>query len=587
VNSSRVYARQYALLNLLMMFSACSFHDSKLLDTDGDGILDSVEGAQDLDRDGLPNSHDTDSDGDDLPDELETIEDFDQDGTPNCYDLDSDNDTVPDFDEGAENLDGDTVANYLDDDSDADADPDRTDVTTYCKDGRTNARESDLDCGGPCAKCLPERRCGEDADCDSQICTATHHCAPSSCYDGVRNGSELDTDCGGVCAQWCQVDALALPEIREEMSLGLTLSASDNLLVAGLPQYGTETAYVYERAADTRGWQLAPVLTTGEVGSEFGRAVGATSGLIFVGAPGIAQRKGVVYVFQKAKNGNFTKCSTLLADDGLAGDQFGRSLRVSGTNLVIGAPEAAALNTAGESQSKAGAAYVFEQQGACAWVQKKKLTAPLSSVRADAKFGDELAVYGHTVVVTTLENKATANVFVFERASGTWNHCSTTKASNASGSQVYGYRVAVSENAIALSISAWQSSSAVGKNPLGKTHLFKREQGCVFKANQIINAQPNIAEGQYFDALALYGDLLAIGAPNDSELVDDSGALFLYKQDTTGKWSLRGKLKSVDAYLGDRLGATVVVTRNFIAGGAPNRSALGYDYIGGIFAFDF
>ena len=68
-----------------------------------------------------------------------------------------------------------------------------------CRDHLRDGDETDIDCGGACTRCAPERTCGEDADCRSGICSSGR-CAVPSCGDGVRNGEESDIDCGGECA---------------------------------------------------------------------------------------------------------------------------------------------------------------------------------------------------------------------------------------------------------------------------------------------------------------------------------------------------------------------------------------------------
>ena len=62
------------------------------LDSDGDGIPDSVEGTDDTDGDGIPNYLDTDSDDDGIPDSEEGTDDTDGDGIPDYLDPDSDGD---------------------------------------------------------------------------------------------------------------------------------------------------------------------------------------------------------------------------------------------------------------------------------------------------------------------------------------------------------------------------------------------------------------------------------------------------------------------------------------------------------------
>jgi hypothetical protein len=65
-------------------------------DTDGDGILDTVEGTGDPDHDGVPNYLDPDSDNDGILDSVEGVGDPDDDGLPNFIDPDSDDDGVSD-----------------------------------------------------------------------------------------------------------------------------------------------------------------------------------------------------------------------------------------------------------------------------------------------------------------------------------------------------------------------------------------------------------------------------------------------------------------------------------------------------------
>ncbi len=118
-----------------------------ILDTDGDGILDSVEGTVDDDGDGVVNSNDLDSDNDGVADAVEGATDADSDGTADYRDLDADDDGLPDTVEaGGSDANGDGVidgfddgngdgwndttatANLPDHDTDGDSAPDRLDV---------------------------------------------------------------------------------------------------------------------------------------------------------------------------------------------------------------------------------------------------------------------------------------------------------------------------------------------------------------------------------------------------------------------------------------------------------------------------
>ncbi len=107
------------------------------LDSDGDGILDATETASDTDGDGVYNFMDLDSDDDGIPDQTEGTSDPDGDGIPNYLDLDSDSDTISDTIEGLTDTDADGTPNYLDLDSDDDGLLDSTELNVNDIDGDT------------------------------------------------------------------------------------------------------------------------------------------------------------------------------------------------------------------------------------------------------------------------------------------------------------------------------------------------------------------------------------------------------------------------------------------------------------------
>ncbi len=83
-------------------------------DSDGDGILDAVDGIIDTDGDATPNLLDLDSDNDGISDAIEGIVNTDGDANPNFMDTDSDADGKSDLSEGTGDVDGDGIANYID-----------------------------------------------------------------------------------------------------------------------------------------------------------------------------------------------------------------------------------------------------------------------------------------------------------------------------------------------------------------------------------------------------------------------------------------------------------------------------------------
>lgn len=68
-----------------------------------------------------------------------------------------------------------------------------------CTDEETNGDETDVDCGGGCSPCELGQGCGQSSDCRTSVCVGGA-CRAAGCEDGQRNGDETDVDCGGSCA---------------------------------------------------------------------------------------------------------------------------------------------------------------------------------------------------------------------------------------------------------------------------------------------------------------------------------------------------------------------------------------------------
>jgi hypothetical protein len=73
-----------------------------------------------------------------------------------------------------------------------------------CHDRARDGTETDLDCGGSCAKCAAGASCSVPADCQTGGCD-NGHCRAPSCTDGLRDGFESDVDCGFVGCAACQL----------------------------------------------------------------------------------------------------------------------------------------------------------------------------------------------------------------------------------------------------------------------------------------------------------------------------------------------------------------------------------------------
>jgi len=170
------------------------------------------------------------------------------------------------------------------------------------------------------------------------------------------------------------------------------------------------------------------VASDGEAGDAFGFSVAVSGETVVVGAfaddIGANTDQGSAYVFVRPAGGwagALAENAKLIASDGVAFEDFGISVAVSGDTVVVGA----LIGNVGDDNGQ-GSAYVFVKP-AGGWAglptQAAKLTA--SDGTPFDFFGDSVAVSGDTVVVNAPfgdvgQNREQGSAYVFVKPAGGW-----------------------------------------------------------------------------------------------------------------------------------------------------------------------
>ncbi len=205
---------------------------------------------------------------------------------------------------------------------------------------------------------------------------------------------------------------------------------------------------------------------------EFGTSVAVqevpaeNAAYVIVGAPfedQSAMDSGAAYGFIRA-GGIWSVVNKLKASNPGPDDEFGHSVAISGTTVVVGAwaedsPGAGVNGNQGDGENNSGAAYVFELPG-LTWEQTTYLKAFLNDDGTGNQFGDAVAIESDLIVVgapledsdSTGVNGSQQNIgagnsgaaFVYRRAGSTWVAQSYLKASNTGFGDRFGEAVAVS-----------------------------------------------------------------------------------------------------------------------------------------------
>ena len=198
---------------------------------------------------------------------------------------------------------------------------------------------------------------------------------------------------------WSQQQKLLASDLGAQDYFGRSVSISGDYAIIGAPLWdagGSDTiegaAYIFVRSGTS--WSEQQKLTASDAAGNdnFGASVSISGDYAIVGAwpedDGGADA-GAVYIFIRSGT-SWSQQAKLLASDAQASDNFGFSVSISGNTAVVGAykEDAGGYN--------AGAAYIFERSGTT-WTEVKKIVA--SDAQADDDFGTSVAIDGTNVII--------------------------------------------------------------------------------------------------------------------------------------------------------------------------------------------
>jgi hypothetical protein len=164
------------------------------------------------------------------------------------------------------------------------------------------------------------------------------------------------------------------------------------------PDGGIGTAFVYT-VSGTSVTQTAELDAPDDAhGDGFGISVSMSGSTIVVGAPYVTvngqNNEGVADVYTKSGS-SVSQTQELYASDGYSGDEFGSTVDVSGSTVLVGAPEHV------NDSEDVGATYVFMLSGASPQTGTlvQELTAPDPYNEDEGQPGEAVAMLGSTILV--------------------------------------------------------------------------------------------------------------------------------------------------------------------------------------------
>jgi hypothetical protein len=308
----------------------------------------------------------------------------------------------------------------------------------------------------------------------------------------------------------------------------------------------------------------------GGANDEFGRSVDIYRDVAVIGAPGFLNGSpGSAYVFVRV-GGIWTEQQELTASDGAADAIFGYSVAVIQDLAIVTAPFS---DTA--AGTDAGAAYVFVRSGGV-WTEQQKLTA--SDAAAGDFFGGSVAIHRDTAVIgaygdDTVAGRDAGSAYVFVHAGDVWTEQQKLTASDGAPVDGFGASTAVWEDDAV--VGAYTDDTAAGVNA-GSAYVYVRSGG-VWTEQQKLTASDGANADFFAESVSVGQDTIVAGAERHKAAAGrESGAAYVFVRSGV-VWSEQQELTPSDAHRGDFFGKSVALVESQMVVGAYRANAASID----------
>ena len=345
------------------------------------------------------------------------------------------------------------------------------------------------------------------------------------------------------------------------LSFGSTVAVENDYMIVGAEgQRDTEpgAAYIYLREGEE--WTQQSLLTAldGNAGDRFGSAVAISETHAIVGAWNSNGEQGAAYIF--VKNGSaWIQQAKLVASDGGAGDQFGRTVSIDGEFAVVGA-----WQNNNERGASAGAVYVYRFNGA-AWIQSAKLLAPDGQL--GDRFGSAVAVQGDRIVAGAANGGffGEGRAYVFSLEDPIWVTESVLIPEGAGLSDGFGSTVTIEENLVVVGSPLYDRSTAIDE---GLAYVFERDNSGLWILRTKLDSGDGASGFKFGTSVDIQGNEVIVGAPGAD---NQRGSVYVFLR-SGNEWNLQSKVSPDFGQDGESFGTALAYAGVDLIIGAPDNT---------------
>lgn len=243
-------------------------------------------------------------------------------------------------------------------------------------------------------------------------------------------------------------------------------------------------------------------------------------------------------------------------------DQFGHSVALDADTLVVGVPF-----FDGVTFMNQGAAYVYVRNAVTGlWDLQQRLTVN-DGTQTDDRFGWSVAVDGNTIVVGAPRKDVSLSdagrAYVFFRTGSTWALQATINTTGGTASGNFGWSVGVSGDDALI--------GAPNENGTrGRAYFYRRTGSSWGAATQVIPDAASIGTDMQFGwSVAVSGTRALIGCPREDTMLANAGGVRPFT--FSGSWVGGAHFFGTNRLADDRFGQALAMKGDIAAIGAPLR----------------
>lgn len=326
---------------------------------------------------------------------------------------------------------------------------------------------------------------------------------------------------------WIEHAEITAPNAEMGDHFGRSIAQDGSVLVIGSTGVAAApgAAHIYERNGDA--WAHRHTLSAEDVTAEdrFGAAVAVSDDFAFIGAPGLDEMPGKVYVFARTDDGAWAQHSVLQGGGVTDGATFGARLATDGDNLFVGALR---------QSDHAGAVYRFTHDDAAdVWTEAQVLGGRMIS--NGSRLGASLELANDRLLAGAPRlARGMGGVMVYEPdiEKDEWTDAGILLPFAASNPPGFGTAVAASGDDV------WIGASQADGNA-GSVYTYAiRPNGWSAAARLDVES---LGRGDMFGrALALHGDVGAVAIFGADY---GAGSVAVFERDGTGNWTETARLE--------------------------------------------